>query len=115
MICAATGNVAAHFFVHIHAPLAAARHSPSKLVLCARLAQTFIFKDHLLAKLTDFPTNIFSYALAGKPFSSTTICKIVFTIRKIVFIISKIIFPLIYDIFYYKLCNMYYKLANVRY
>ena len=27
--------------VHIHAPSAAARHSPSKLGLCARLAQTF--------------------------------------------------------------------------
>ena len=29
--------------VHIHAPLAAARHNPSKLGFCARLAQTFIF------------------------------------------------------------------------
>ena len=27
--------------LHLHAPLAAARHSPSKLGLCARLAQTF--------------------------------------------------------------------------
>ena len=51
--------------------------------------------DHLPAELTDFPTNIFSYALAGKPVSSTTIRKIVFIIRKIVFTISKIIFPLI--------------------
>ena len=50
---------------------------------------------HLLAKLTDFPTNIFSYTLAEKPFSSTTIRKIVFIIRKIIFTIRKIIFPLI--------------------
>ena len=53
--------------------------------------------------------------LAGKPFSSITIRKIVFTIRKIVFIIRKKIFPLILDSFCYKLCNMYYKLANMRY
>ena len=32
--------------VHINAPLAAARHSPSKLGLCARLAQTFVFMVH---------------------------------------------------------------------
>ena len=51
--------------------------------------------DHLPAELTDFPTNIFSYALPEKPVSSTTIRKIVFIIRKIVFTISKIIFPLI--------------------
>ena len=50
---------------------------------------------HLLTELTDFPTNIFSYALAGKPVLSPTIRKIVFIIRKIVFTISKIIFPLI--------------------
>ena len=50
---------------------------------------------HLLAKLTDFPTNIFSYTLVGKPFSSTTIRKIFFIFRKTVFIIRKIIFPLI--------------------
>ena len=50
---------------------------------------------HFLAELTALPTNIFSYALAGKPVSSTTIRKIVFIIRKIIFIISKIIFPLI--------------------
>ena len=50
---------------------------------------------HLPAKLNDFPTNIFSYALPEKPVSSTTISKIVFIIRKIVFTISKKIFPLI--------------------
>ena len=50
---------------------------------------------HFLAELTDFPTNIFSYALPEKPVSSTTIRKIVFIIRKIVFTISKKIFPLI--------------------
>ena len=50
---------------------------------------------HLQAELTDFPTNIFSYALPEKPVSSTTIRKIVFIIRKIIFTISKIIFPLI--------------------
>ena len=50
---------------------------------------------HLLAELTALLTNIFSYALAGKPVSSTTIRKIVFIIRKIVFTISKLIFPLI--------------------
>ena len=44
--------------------------------------------DHLPAKLTDLPTNIFSYTRAGKPVSSPTI-------RKIVFIISKILFRLI--------------------
>ena len=48
--------------------------------------------DHLPAKLTALPTNIFSYARAGKPVSGITIRKIAFTIRKIVFIISKIIF-----------------------
>ena len=51
--------------------------------------------DHLLAELTALLTNIFSYALAGKPVSSTTIRKIVFIIRKIIFNIRKIIFPLI--------------------
>ena len=51
--------------------------------------------DHLPAKLTDFPTNLFFYAPAGKPVSSTTICKIIFIICKIVFIIRKIIFLLI--------------------
>ena len=50
---------------------------------------------HFLAELTALPTNIFSYALAGKPVSSTTIRKIVFIIRKIVLTISKLIFPLI--------------------
>ncbi len=50
---------------------------------------------HLPAKLNDFPTNIFSYALPEKPISSITISKIVFIIRQIVFIIRKIIFPLI--------------------
>ena len=54
---------------------------------------------HLLVKLTDFPTNIFSYTLAEKPFLSTTIRKIVFTFSKIVFIIRKIIFPLIKIVF----------------
>ena len=47
---------------------------------------------HLLVKLTDFPTNIFSYTLVGKPFSSTTIRKIVFIIRKIIFPLIKIVF-----------------------
>ena len=51
--------------------------------------------DHLPAELTDFPTNIFSYALPEKPASSTTISMIVFIIRKIIFNIRKIIFPLI--------------------
>ena len=50
---------------------------------------------HFLAELTALLTNIFSYALAGKPVSSTTIRKIVFIIRKIVLTISKLIFPLI--------------------
>ena len=50
---------------------------------------------HFLAELTALPTNIFSYALAGKPVLCTTIRKIVFIIRKIVFTISKKIFPLI--------------------
>ena len=36
--------------VHINAPLAAARHNPSKLGFCSRLAQTFL-KMRLLAKL----------------------------------------------------------------
>ena len=63
----------------------------------------------------DPQANIFSYTRAGKPVSSPTIRKIIFTIRKIVFIIRKIIFPLILDSFCYKLCNMYYKLANMRY
>ena len=50
---------------------------------------------HLPAKLNDFPTNIFSYALPEKPISSITISKIVFIIRQIVFTIPEIIFPLI--------------------
>ena len=50
---------------------------------------------HLLAKLTALPTNLFFYALAGKPVSSITISKIVFIIRKKIFTIRKIIFPLI--------------------
>ena len=54
---------------------------------------------HLLVKLTDFPTNIFSYTLVGKPFSSTTIRKIFFIFSKIVFIIREIIFPLIKIVF----------------
>ena len=71
---------------------------PSALALHKRSFST----DHLPAKLNDFPTNIFAYALPEKPVSSTTIRKIIFTIRKIiftirkiVFIIRKIIFPLI--------------------
>ena len=51
--------------------------------------------DHLPAKLTDLPINIFSYARAGKPVSSPTIRKIIFIISKILFIICKIIFRLI--------------------
>ena len=51
--------------------------------------------DHLPAKLTDLPTNIFFYTRAGKPVSSPTIRKIIFIISKILFIISKIIFRLI--------------------
>ena len=35
--------------------------------------------------MTDFPTNIFFYALAGKPVLSPTIRKIIFFIRKIIF------------------------------
>ena len=31
--------------VHINAPLAAARHNPSKLGFCSRLAQTFYFSS----------------------------------------------------------------------
>ena len=50
---------------------------------------------HLPAKLNDFPTNIFAYALPEKPISSITISKIVFIIRQIVFTIPEIIFPLI--------------------
>ena len=50
---------------------------------------------HLPAKLNDFTTNIFSYALPEKPISSITISKIVFIIRQIVFTIPEIIFPLI--------------------
>ena len=34
-------------YLHIHAPLAAARHSPSELDLCARLAQTLYFIEIL--------------------------------------------------------------------
>ena len=34
--------------VHIHAPSAAAQHSPSKLGLCARLAQTLVLFAHEL-------------------------------------------------------------------
>ena len=63
--------------------------------VCVFQAQTFVFNRPFTGKLSDFPTNIFSYALAGKPVSSTTIRKIVFIIRKIVFTISKKIFPLI--------------------
>ena len=50
--------------------------------------------DHLPTKLTARPTNIFSYARAGKPVSSPTIRKIVFIISKIVFTISKIVFTI---------------------
>ena len=58
--------------------------------------QNYLFStDHLPAKLTDLPTNIFSYTRAGKPVSSPTIRKIVFIISKIVFTISKIVFRLI--------------------
>ena len=35
--------------VHINAPLAAARHNPSKLGFCSRLAQTFVFNRRLAA------------------------------------------------------------------
>ena len=78
--------------------------------------QNYLFSTgHLPAKLTDLPTNIFSYTRAGKPVSSPTIRKIIFIISKILFIICKIIFRLIQDSFCYKLCNMYYKLANMRY
>ena len=40
--------------VHIHAPLAAARHSPSKLGLCARLAQTFVEHGDVTVHLHGF-------------------------------------------------------------
>ena len=64
---------------------------PSALALHKRSFST----DHLPAKLDDFPTNIFAYALPEKPISSITISKIVFIIRQIVFTIPEIIFPLI--------------------
>ena len=58
--------------------------------------QNYLFStDHLPAKLTALPTNIFSCARAGKPVPNTTIRKIIFIISKIIFVISKIIFRLI--------------------
>ena len=58
--------------------------------------QNYLFStDHLPAKLSDLPTNIFSYTRAGKPVSRPTIRKIIFIISKIIFVISKIIFRLI--------------------
>ena len=58
--------------------------------------QNYLFSTgHLPAKLTDLPTNIFSYTRAGKPVSSPTIRKIIFIISKIIFVICKIIFRLI--------------------
>ena len=63
--------------------------------VCVFQAQTFVFNRPFTGKLSDFPTNLFYCALAGKPVSSPTIRKIVFIIRKIIFIIRKIIFPLI--------------------
>ncbi len=61
----------------------------------------FVLKlvGHLLAKLTALPTNIFFYALAGKPVSSLTIRKKVFTIRKKVFTIRKKVFTISKEIF----------------
>ena len=53
--------------------------------VCVFQAQTFGFNRPFTGKLSDFPTNIFFCALAGKPVSSPTIRKIVFTIRKIIF------------------------------
>ena len=62
--------------------------NPSLMMGCVLSCLVLKLVGYFLAKLTALPTNLFFYALAGKPVSSITI-------SKIVFIISKIIFPLI--------------------
>ena len=50
--------------VHIHAPLATARHSPSKLGLCTRLAQTFVLLLQMVSSLFRQTLSLFRQTLS---------------------------------------------------